>query len=299
MAYWFARCWPAVGPVPAVRRCSSATWPACATGAFLLACASDAAGGLVPGMRSVIVDGSPAHPRHAAALAFRWSSLPVVLPAFTPTPPTCSVRSPRMSRPDRRPAGPVRRHLRPDPPAVTCACRNRSRGLGLARVRLIPAGQPPHRATPARAATIGWRWPPRHRRQPGLRGRRRRSHAAQASFTILTLERLRAELGPTRPLVLLLGVDAFLGLPPGGAGPSFSTSPIWPSPTAPATPSTRRGCPPRWPPRRPLQGPRPPCRSPAGAMVQFEMTPGDLRHRHPRRRGCRDKACVICSPRGC
>ena len=37
--------------------------------------------------------------------------------------------------------------------------------------------------------------------------------AEQASYTILSLERLRAELGPGRPLVLLLGVDAFLGLP--------------------------------------------------------------------------------------
>jgi nicotinate-nucleotide adenylyltransferase len=37
--------------------------------------------------------------------------------------------------------------------------------------------------------------------------------AAQASYTILSLERLRAELGPRQPLVLLLGVDAFLGLP--------------------------------------------------------------------------------------
>ena len=36
--------------------------------------------------------------------------------------------------------------------------------------------------------------------------------AACASYTILSLERLRAERGPAQPLVLLLGVDAFLGL---------------------------------------------------------------------------------------
>lgn len=86
--------------------------------------------------------------------------------------------------------------------------------LGLARVRLIPAGQPPHRATPgasgnhrlamARLATAD---------NPAFEVDAAEVTAAQASFTILTLERLRAELGPARPLVLLLGVDAFLGLP--------------------------------------------------------------------------------------
>ncbi len=86
--------------------------------------------------------------------------------------------------------------------------------LGLARVRLIPAGQPPHRATPgasgnhrlamARLATAD---------NPAFEVDAAEVTAAQASFTILTLERLRAEVGPARPLVLLLGVDAFLGLP--------------------------------------------------------------------------------------
>lgn len=86
--------------------------------------------------------------------------------------------------------------------------------LGLARVRLIPAGQPPHRATPgasgadrlamARLATAD---------NPAFEVDAAEVTTVQASFTILTLERLRAELGPARPLVLLLGVDAFLGLP--------------------------------------------------------------------------------------
>ena len=86
--------------------------------------------------------------------------------------------------------------------------------LGLSRVRLIPAGQPPHRATPGAAGT--------HRLEmarlaaadnPAFEVDPAEVEAAQASYTILTLERLRAELGPRRPLVLLLGVDAFLGLP--------------------------------------------------------------------------------------
>lgn len=86
--------------------------------------------------------------------------------------------------------------------------------LGLARARLIPAGQPPHRATPgaagalrlamARLATAD---------NPAFEVDPAEVEAEQASYTILSLERLRAELGPRRPLVLLLGVDAFLGLP--------------------------------------------------------------------------------------
>ena len=86
--------------------------------------------------------------------------------------------------------------------------------LCLEKVRFIPAGQPPHRDAPgasaedrlamARLATAD---------NPAFEVDPAEVEAAQASFTILTLERLRAELGPKRPLVLLLGVDALLGLP--------------------------------------------------------------------------------------
>ncbi|HNG82176.1 MAG TPA: nicotinate-nicotinamide nucleotide adenylyltransferase, partial [Burkholderiaceae bacterium] len=86
--------------------------------------------------------------------------------------------------------------------------------LGLAAVRLIPAGQPPHRDVPgapaadrlamARLAVAD---------NPAFEVDPAEVLAAQPSYTILTLERVRAEVGPERPLVLLLGVDAFLGLP--------------------------------------------------------------------------------------
>lgn len=85
--------------------------------------------------------------------------------------------------------------------------------LGLARVRFIPAGQPPHRASPgaqpadrlamARLATAD---------HPDFEVDPAEVEAACASYTILSLERLRTERGPAQPLVLLLGVDAFLGL---------------------------------------------------------------------------------------
>lgn len=86
--------------------------------------------------------------------------------------------------------------------------------LLLERVRLIPAGQPPHRGPPrstaedrlamAKLAIAG---------NPAFEIDDGEVRAARKSYTVLTLERLRAEFGPTRPLVLILGADAFEGLP--------------------------------------------------------------------------------------
>ena len=86
--------------------------------------------------------------------------------------------------------------------------------LQLQQVALIPAGQPPHRSVPQSAAT--------HRLamvrlatagNPGLAVDDGEVFAAGKSYTVLTLERLRARYGPDRPLVLILGADAFNGLP--------------------------------------------------------------------------------------
>ncbi|MFZ5508626.1 MAG: nicotinate-nucleotide adenylyltransferase [Pseudomonadota bacterium] len=86
--------------------------------------------------------------------------------------------------------------------------------LGLARVLWIPAGQPPHRAAPGVAAE--------DRLQMVRLAVARNSHfqvddaevrSAAPSYSVATLERLRALHGPQRPLVLLLGSDAFTGLP--------------------------------------------------------------------------------------
>ena len=86
--------------------------------------------------------------------------------------------------------------------------------LGLAQVALIPAGQPPHRDVPqssaadrlamVRLASAG---------NPGLVVDDGEVFASGKSYTLLTLERLRALHGPQRPLVLILGADAFNGLP--------------------------------------------------------------------------------------
>lgn len=88
-----------------------------------------------------------------------------------------------------------------------------TRQLGLAGVLWIPAGQPRHRATPAAA--------PEHRLamvraaiadRADYRSDETEVRSDAPSYTVPTLERLRREMGEERPLVLLMGADAFLGL---------------------------------------------------------------------------------------
>jgi len=86
--------------------------------------------------------------------------------------------------------------------------------LDLSEVLWVPAGQPPHRGGPTvsaghrlalvRAATAG---------HPAFRVDPAEVESDQPSYTVLTLERLRGLHGAQRPLVLLLGADAFAGLP--------------------------------------------------------------------------------------
>ena len=85
--------------------------------------------------------------------------------------------------------------------------------LGLGRVRIIPAGTPRHREEPhssaehrlamTRLALAGL---------PDFELDASEVRSGEPSYTVPTLERLRAEFGGDRPLVLLMGVDAFLGL---------------------------------------------------------------------------------------
>lgn len=84
--------------------------------------------------------------------------------------------------------------------------------LALSEVCFIPAGTPPHRDTP--------QTPANHRLEmvrraiagnPAFSCDDAEVRSEGRSYTVLTLERLRAQHGK-RPLVLLLGADAFLGL---------------------------------------------------------------------------------------
>lgn len=86
--------------------------------------------------------------------------------------------------------------------------------LDLDRVLFIPAGQPPHREMPRTAAS--------HRLEmvrraiagnPRFVADVREVRRPDPSYTVDTLIALRAEVGEAQPLWLLLGADAFLGLP--------------------------------------------------------------------------------------
>ena len=85
--------------------------------------------------------------------------------------------------------------------------------LGLELVRWVPAGQPWHRVAPLASAA--------HRLEMVRLAIERNSlfelddaeiRQTAPGFTVETLERLRGEFGAKRPLVLLLGTDAFRNL---------------------------------------------------------------------------------------
>ena len=85
--------------------------------------------------------------------------------------------------------------------------------LRFSALRLVPAGDPPHRAAPVASAE--------HRLAmlelaladyPMLEIDAREIRRAGPSYTVTTLEALRAD-APTRPLALVVGADAFLGFP--------------------------------------------------------------------------------------
>jgi nicotinate-nucleotide adenylyltransferase len=87
------------------------------------------------------------------------------------------------------------------------------RQLHLGGVLWIPAGQPRHRATPA--ADAGHRLAMVRQATEGHVGyvvEDTEVLADEPSYTVPTLERLRRKYGENRPLVLLMGADAFLGL---------------------------------------------------------------------------------------
>lgn len=85
--------------------------------------------------------------------------------------------------------------------------------LGPGELRLLPAGDPPHREPPGADA--------KHRLAmlelavaefPGLAIDAREVARTGRSYTVLTLRELRAEM-PARPLLLVIGTDTFMGLP--------------------------------------------------------------------------------------
>ena len=87
------------------------------------------------------------------------------------------------------------------------------RALGLSEVRLVPARDPPHRDGPkASAADRLAMLKLAVAEFPGLVVDDRELRREGKSYTVDTLATLRREF-PAHPLLLLLGADAFLGLP--------------------------------------------------------------------------------------
>lgn len=83
----------------------------------------------------------------------------------------------------------------------------------LSAVRFIPAGTPPHRATPLAAAEHRLAMV-RHaiHGQPGFEVDEREVYRTDKCYSVDTFAALRQELGAEQPLCLLLGSDAFLQL---------------------------------------------------------------------------------------
>jgi nicotinate-nucleotide adenylyltransferase len=85
--------------------------------------------------------------------------------------------------------------------------------LGLDQVRILPAGNPPHRARPVASS--------QQRRamvelaiagNPRLRIDTSELDKAEPGYMVDTLAGLKRDLGPETPIVLILGADAFAGL---------------------------------------------------------------------------------------
>lgn len=86
--------------------------------------------------------------------------------------------------------------------------------LGLDEIRLIPCHLPVHREQPGcssedrlamvELAVAG---------EPGLRVDAREIRSPGPSYSLMTLQSLRAELGERPPLIMVMGMDAYLGLP--------------------------------------------------------------------------------------
>jgi len=87
------------------------------------------------------------------------------------------------------------------------------RALGLAEVRVMPAGNPYHRSNVVAAAAQRLEMARLGVAEfPGLAVDAREAVQTTPSYTIDALTELRSELGE-RPLMLLIGTDAFLSLP--------------------------------------------------------------------------------------
>ena len=95
-------------------------------------------------------------------------------------------------------------HLRP--------AQEIQRALALEQVRVVPAGDPPHRVRPLASANQRLRMVELALVEfPGFIVDDREIRRPGPSYTVLTLDSLRTEFGE-RPLCLIMGIDTFLDL---------------------------------------------------------------------------------------
>jgi nicotinate-nucleotide adenylyltransferase len=86
--------------------------------------------------------------------------------------------------------------------------------LELAAVHFVPVANPPHRSAPLNDGNVRLRMiEAAIRGEPAFVADDRELKRTGLSYTVDTLTSFRGELGAERPLCLLLGMDAFLGLP--------------------------------------------------------------------------------------
>jgi nicotinate-nucleotide adenylyltransferase len=86
--------------------------------------------------------------------------------------------------------------------------------LDLAAVHFVPVANPPHRSAPLNDGKLRLRMVEAAiRGEPGFVADDRELNRPGLSYTVDTLASFRAELTGRQPLCLLLGMDAFLGLP--------------------------------------------------------------------------------------
>ncbi len=86
--------------------------------------------------------------------------------------------------------------------------------MGVQRVCLLPSRMPVHREQPGCSSAQRLemvRLAVEH--EPALCVDDREVLSDQPSYSLLTLQALRDEIGPQRPLCMILGMDAYLGLP--------------------------------------------------------------------------------------
>ena len=147
--------------------------------------------------------------------------------------------------------------------------------LGLERLHVVPAARPPHRAAPLAGATERLRMVELAVAEfPRLVADDREVRRGGVSYTVPTLEDLRAEIG-ARPLCLLLGSDAYTGLPAWHRWERLFELAHIVVMQRPGTPLSRQAAPP-WAAPRLCPDPAGLNGRPAGGILYVPVTPRDV-----------------------